>query len=89
MNGVFRFKYLVYARNGLPVSYFVMEQGRPSKRQAHWLSSTPVPQVDLFAGAVRQLDAGNDGYRVAEPFKAEHDVRPGLDVVILLLDHVV
>ena len=51
---------------------------------------TQFRKVDLFfADAVRQLDAGNDDCREAEPFKAEHDVRPGLDVAIVLLDHVV
>jgi hypothetical protein len=51
---------------------------------------TQFRKVDLFfADAVRQLDAGNDDCREAEPFKAEHDVRPRLDVAIVLLDHVV
>jgi hypothetical protein len=51
---------------------------------------TQFRKVDLsFADAVRQLDAGKDDFRVAEPFKAEHDVCPGLDVAIVLLDHVV
>lgn len=51
---------------------------------------TQFRKVDLsFADAVRQLAPGNDDCPVAEPFKAEHDVRPGIDVAIVLADHVV
>jgi hypothetical protein len=41
MNGEFRFKYLVYARNGLPVSHFIVGQGRPPKRRAQRFSLKP------------------------------------------------
>lgn len=38
---------------------------------------------------MHQLDAGNDGGGIAEPFEPEHDIDSGLDVSMILLDHVV
>ncbi|WP_172168234.1 hypothetical protein [Paraburkholderia elongata] len=44
-------------------------------------------KVELsFADAVSQFDAGNDDCSVAEPFEAEHDVRAGFAVAMVLLD---
>jgi hypothetical protein len=47
-------------------------------------------EVELpLANAVHQLDAGNRGRGAPEPFEAGHHVPSGLDVSMVLLDHVV
>lgn len=38
---------------------------------------------------MHQLNAGNDDGGILEPFEPEHDVDPGLDVPMILLDQVV
>jgi hypothetical protein len=38
---------------------------------------------------MHQLDAGNRGRGAPEPFEAEHHVRSGLDVAMVLLDQIV
>jgi hypothetical protein len=42
-----------------------------------------------LANAVHQLDTGNRGRGAPEPFEAEHHVRSGLDVSMVLLDQIV
>jgi hypothetical protein len=38
---------------------------------------------------MHQLNAGNDDGDILEPFEPEHDVDPGLDVPMVLLNQVV
>jgi len=48
------------------------------------------PEVELpLANAVHQLDAGNRGRGAPELLKAQHDLRAGPDVSMVLLDQIV
>ena len=42
-----------------------------------------------FSNAMHQFDAGNGNGSITEPFESEHDVGPGFDVSVILLDSVV
>jgi hypothetical protein len=39
-----------------------------------------------FANTMHQLNAGNDDGGILEPFEPEHDVDPGFDVPMVLLN---
>lgn len=47
-------------------------------------------EIELtFSNAMQQLNACERDRGVPEPFEAEHDIGPGLDVAMVLLDQVV